>query len=393
MSLTAVGVSIDTPIMINLPRVLAFGVGVFEQFLDQLRTDDARRVFVLTAPPTLKYAQAVADRVRDSGRDAQVWSDIVSEPSVRTFAAAAEAAAELSPDVVVGLGGGSVLDVAKLVAALWQSPSQIDASFGIGKLNGRTTKLVCIPTTAGTGSEVSPNAILLDERENLKKGVISPHLMPDESWCDPTLTLTVPAPVTAAVGMDALVHCIEAYANRFSHPMIDAWAIEGVRLISSSLKQAVLKGDDLDARSRVMLGALYGGMCLGPVNTGAVHALAYPLGSEFKIAHGISNSVLLTQVLAFNLPAATRKYAEIAVALGVARCASDAGTAERGLAHLKQLSREIGIPQSLAELNIPHDAIPRMAAAAMTVTRLLDRNPRTVTLEDANRIYEQAYSC
>jgi alcohol dehydrogenase len=387
------GLSIQAPLVVSLPRTLAFGVGVFERFLDQLASGAASRIFILTAPPTLRHAEAVASRAGTAGKRVEIWSDIVAEPSVRTFAAAADSASKLAPDLVIGLGGGSVLDVAKLVAALWQSPSEIDASFGIGKLAGRTTRLACIPTTAGTGSEVSPNAILLDERENLKKGVISPHLMPDESWCDPALTLTVPASVTAAVGMDALVHCIEAYANRFSHPMIDAWAIEGVRLIASSLKQAVLKGDDLDARSRVMLGALYGGMCLGPVNTGAVHALAYPLGSEFKIAHGVSNSVLLTQVLAFNLPAATRKYADIAVAMGVERGASDAQTAERGLAHLKRLSKEVGIPQSLAEVNIPRDALHRMASAAMTVTRLLDRNPRTVTLEDAIRIYQQAYSC
>ena len=191
--------------------------------------------------------------------------------------------------------------------------------FGIGQLRARAVRLFCIPTTAGTGADVSPNAILIDEGESLKKGVVSPHLVPDVAIIDPALTLDLPPAVTAATGIDALVHCIEGYANRFAHPATDLYALQGIRLIGRSIETAVARGTDRAARADVMLGALYGGLCLGPVNTAAVHALSYPLGGEYRIPHGVANSLLLPYVLRFNLPAMVERYAEIALALGVAR--------------------------------------------------------------------------
>jgi alcohol dehydrogenase class IV len=292
---------------------------------------------------------------------------------------------------VVGFGGGSVLDMAKLVAALHDRLEPVKNYFGIGLLPKRKTHLVCLPTTAGTGSEVSPNAILLDEAEQLKKGVISPWLVPDAAYVDPLFTLSVPPAVTAATGIDAMVHCIEAYANRFAHPMVDVYALEGIRLIAANLLQVVKNGSDVPARTAVALGSLYGGMCLGPVNTAAVHALAYPLGSEFHLAHGLSNALLLAPVLRFNLPAAPRRYAEIALALGVAQGLDDLATAEAGIAKIEALCAACGIPQSLSACNIPESAIPRMAAAAMKVTRLLKNNPRDLTSADAEAIYRKAF--
>ena len=204
-------------------------------------------------------------------------------------------------------------------------------------MHGRELPLVCLPTTAGTGAEVSPNAILLDEADELKKGVVSPHLVPDAAFVDPLLTISVPPAVTAATGLDALTHCIEAYANKFAHPIVDTYALQGIRLISANLVRAVRNGNDIEARAALALGSLYGGLCLGPVNTAAVHALAYPLGGRFHIAHGVSNALLLPHVLRFNFSAAPERYAEIAVALGVARNGSDLGTAEQGVEFLSQL--------------------------------------------------------
>ncbi len=226
-------------------------------------------------------------------------------------------------------------------------------SIGINLLPGRELFLVCLPTTAGTGSEVSPNAILLDETDQLKKGVVSPHLVPDAAFIDPLLTLTVPAAVTASTGLDALTHCIEAYANKFAHPITDLYALQGIRLISANLLRAVRNGADAEARAGLALGSLYGGLCLGPVNTAAVHALAYPLGSRFKIAHGVSNAVLLPNVLRFNFSAAPERYAEVAVALGVERSRSALSTAEHGVERLAELSRACGVPQRLSDFNIP----------------------------------------
>ncbi len=247
------------------------------------------------------------------------------------------------------------MDVAKLVATFLGSSQNIRETFGIGKLVGRSTYLACLPTTAGTGSEVSPNSILLDESEQLKKGIISPYLMPDAAYVDPMLTLSVPPAVTAATGIDALTHCIEAYANKFAHPMIDLYALQGIRLISRSIAHAVEKGDDLAARTDLALGSMYGGMCLGPVNTGAVHALAYPLGGEFHIAHGVSNAVLLTHVLEFNLPAAPERYAAIAIALGCEPGKDHQETAHRGLDRLRGLCKEC--KNSFASFRAGHSRI------------------------------------
>jgi alcohol dehydrogenase class IV len=197
--------------------------------------------------------------------------------------------------------------------------------------------------------------------------------------------------VTAATGLDALTHCIEAYANKFSHPIVDLYALEGIRLIAGDLLRAVQDGQDREARAKVALGSLYGGLCLGPVNTAAVHALSYPLGGQFHVAHGVSNAVLLPHVLRFNLAQAADRYAEIAVALGCERNGSSTGTAERGLELLAQLSKDCGVPQRLSDLGISREAIPAMAKAAMNVTRLLKNNVRAVSEADAIRIYEESY--
>ena len=258
-------------------------------------------------------------------------------------------------------------------------------------LENRATFLACLPTTAGTGSEVSPNAVLLDSAVQLKKGIISRWLVPDSAYVDPLLMVSMPPAVTAATGVDAMVHCIEGFANRAAHPAVDLYALEGIRLIGANLVRAVCDGRDLEARGAVARGSLCGGLCLGPVNTAAVHALSYPLGGEFHIAHGVANSMLLVPVLRFNLPAAPERYAAIARALGAPAGRDYTETAERGLAILDQLCTDCGIPRNLSALKIPADAIPRMAKSALAVQRLLKNNPREVTLADAEQIYRDAF--
>ena len=306
------------PITILQPKKLAFGPGCASQCVDDLLALDLRSIFIVTSTPILGLVEPIAQAFKDAGAVVEVYSEVNEEPSDSAFERALAAARGMQPDAVIGIGGGSPMDVAKLVAALHDNSRQtILDVFGINLLEGRRTYLACLPTTSGTGSEVSPNAIFLHEAEQLKKGVVSPHLVPDAAYVDPVLTLTLPPSVTAATGLDALTHCIEAYVNRFAHPMIDLYAMQGIRLVAASVVQAVDNGDDLEARTNMLLGSLYGGICLGPVNTGAVHALAYPLGGEFHIAHGVSNSVLLPHVMAFNLPAAPQRYAEVALAMGV----------------------------------------------------------------------------
>src|SRR5690606_36225746 len=299
-------------------------------------------------------------------------------------------ARQFGADGVVGLGGGSAMDVAKLVAALADGRQAFAEVVGTDLLRQRRLPLACIPTTAGTGSEVTPIAIIEDTEAQLKKGVVSRHLVPDFAYLDPELTRSMPRSVTAATGIDALTHCIEAYANRFAHPVVDQWALEGIRLIGRYLKRACADGDDLEARDGMLRASHLGGQCLGPVNTAAVHALAYPLGGEFHIAHGAANALLLPHVLRFNLQAAPTRYANAAEALGCPRGASDAETASKGIERIEQLLQAIGLERRLSAFGISANAIPHMAAAAVTVQRLLVRNPREVTEDDAQAIYQAA---
>src|SRR5215469_11537159 len=379
------------PITLLQPPRIDFGSGCAPKCAEFLDQCGLKRVLVVSSTPVLPVIKPVFESLEQHGIKYIQSPPVDREPTQQFFEYILAGARAERIDGVLGIGGGSVIDVAKLIAALFHGSQATAEVFGINQLRSRELTLVCLPTTAGTGAEVSPNAILLDEADELKKGVVSPHLVPDAAFVDPLLTLSVPPAVTAATGLDALTHCIEAYANNFAHPIIDTYALEGIKLISANLARAVRNGADIGARAALSLGSLYGGLCLGPVNTAAVHALAYPLGGRFHIAHGVSNAVLLPHVLRFNFSAAPERYAEVAAALGVERNGSPLTTAEHGAELLLKLSRDCGVPQSLSELNIPREAIPSMAEAAMQVTRLLNNNLRPFTAVDAARVYEAAY--
>jgi alcohol dehydrogenase class IV len=378
---------VHTITLLQVPR-LTIGSGCLAECRQYLLDRGVQRALVI-APP---FARKMAERVLEGIPHAQIDDSVEAEPSVSSFNAVLARAQAFRPDAVIGLGGGSALDVAKLVAALLDGKQKIGDVFGIGLVESRDTLLVCIPTTAGTGSEVSPNAILLDHADEMKKGVVSPWLVPDAAFIDAELTLSVPPAVTAATGLDALTHCIEAYTNKFAHPVVDAWAIEGVGLIASSLADAVREPSHLVAREKMALGSLYGGLCLGPVNTAAVHALSYPLGGRYHVAHGHANAILLPHVTRFNIPAAPARYAAVALALGAAQAASDEATAEAGIAQLWHLIDATGLEISLSALGINENDTPQLAAAGLGVTRLMKNNPRSMSQQDAEAIYHAAFS-
>lgn len=376
--------------LLQPPRI-HFGNGCAPQCAEYLAQRGVRRVLLVSSTPVLPTLGAVQEALQKANLTVVTAAPVDCEPTCALFEQMLVTARTENIEAVLGIGGGSAIDVAKLLAALTRGTQSVTEVFGINLLAGRALPLVCLPTTSGTGAEVSPNAILLDEAAALKKGVVSPHLVPDAAFIDPLLTLTVPPGVTAATGLDALTHCIEAFANKFAHPAVDIYALQGIRLIAAHLERAVRNGQDLEARAAMALGSFYGGLCLGPVNTGAVHALSYPLGGRFHVAHGVANSLLLPHVIRFNTPAAPERYAEVALALGVQPAGSAAATAERGVEFLAQLSRNCGVPQTLSEIKIPRDAIPSLAQAAMQVTRLLKNNLRPVTEADAVAIYEAAF--
>ena len=380
-----------TPLNIFFPGKLVFGNGTLTALADDIVQLKPKKVFIVTIEPLRSALDGFVKSLDQNGIDVLINTSIVTEPGFSDFERLMQSVTPLNPDIVIGIGGGSVLDIAKLVAAQLENEQQLKEYIGIGLLKGRKKKLVCVPATSGTGSEVSPNAILVDEADNQKKGIISPFLVPDIVYVDPLLTISVPPTITAATGLDALTHCLEAYTNKFSQPLIDVYAYEGMRLIAANIVAAVNDGSNVNARENLAMGSLLGGFCLGPVNTAGVHALSYPLGSLFHLPHGLSNALLLPDVMEYNIPAATKKYADVAVALGCEKQVEDNATACAGVRKIKELVSACGIPSTLKDVNVQVSAIPQMAADAMKIQRLLRNNPREITEQDAINIYKAAY--
>jgi alcohol dehydrogenase class IV len=378
-------------LQIFFPGKLVFGNGTLAQLAEDVVQLKPAKVFIATIEPLQNAIVNLLAALQQNNIEVLTDTSIVQEPSFSDFEQLMQKVSPFNPDIVIGIGGGSVLDIAKLVAAQLDNTQTLKDYVGIGLLKGRAKKLICVPATSGTGSEASPNAILVDDVDNQKKGIISPYLVPDMIYVDPLLTVSVPPAITAATGLDALTHCLEAYTNKFAQPFIDMFAYEGMRLIAANIETAVKEGTNVEAREKVAMGSLLGGFCLGPVNTAGVHALAYPLGSMFHLAHGLSNALLLPYVMNYNIPVAAKRYAEVAIALGCERQATDEATAYAGVEKIKALIKACGIPATLKEVNIPESAIPQMAADAMKIQRLLKNNPREITEPDAIEIFKAAY--
>ncbi|GAB3649319.1 iron-containing alcohol dehydrogenase [Echinicola sediminis] len=369
------------------PQKLVFGTGALSQFVEDAIAAGRKKVWILIAEPLVGALKEGLQQMRNSGMEVELVVYEAGEPTFGLYEEYLEGVKEFAPESIVGIGGGSVLDLAKILAAMQDSTGQLSEFVGINLLKGRGTHMVCIPTTSGTGSEVSPNAILLDEETLEKKGIISPYLVPDATYIDPVLTVGLPPKITAETGIDALSHCIEAFTNKFSHPLVDDYALRGIALIGQNLQRAFEAGDDLEARSAVALGSMYGGLCLGPVNTAAVHALSYPLGGKYHVPHGLANAVLLPEVMAYNMPANIQKHVQIALALGAQEGKTLEETARNGVEKVKELVRLCDIPQNLTALGVQKEDVTELTGLAMKVTRLLKNNPKELTYEDAERIY------
>lgn len=378
-------------IIIQQPPRLVFGEKALDTFISDFIATTHKKLYVLAVKPVLVDIQSLLNACDNHNIRYKINTDIEGEPSFSDFESVLKDARAFGADSVVGIGGGSVLDVAKLLAALLVNSQEAHSVIGNGLLSTRQTYLACLPTTSGTGSEVSPNAIFMDETDGGKKGVISPYLVPDAAYVDPALTVGVPPQVTAATGMDALTHCIEACMNKFSHPVADVWALEGIKLISKHLIAACKNGSDLEARSALALGSMYGGMCLGPVNTAAVHALAYPLGSDYKVAHGLSNALLLPYVLEYNRPEGDDKLAHVAISMGMFDHGTVKEQADAAIRRIKELITACGLPSRLSEINIPEEDIEKLADGAVQVQRLLKNNIKTLDRDGIIELYKRAF--
>jgi len=336
--------------------------------------------------------QALA-ALQSGGIQCEVFDQVEADPSEATVLAAVTQAKALGCNSIVGLGGGSSLDVAKLVAYLAGTGEQISDIYGVGLASGKRLPLVLVPTTSGTGSEVTPIAIVTTPAQE-KMGVVSPALLPDVAFLDPLLTVGLPADITAATGIDAMVHAIEAYASASpnNNPISRTLALQALRLLGGALLQGVHHGDDLEARSDLLIGSMLAGQAFANSPVAAVHALAYPIGGHFKIPHGLSNALVLPHVLRFNIETAPDAYAQMAsVAFPELANVAQAERAGAFCDCLEGLSRSCDLQQRLRDVGIGREALPMMARDAMNQTRLLINNPRSVTEADALSIYEAAW--
>jgi alcohol dehydrogenase class IV len=368
------------PITLYQPRRLAVGAGTVAEV--GAWAADAASTLVIATPITAQFV----DRLQLPGR-VHVFDAIPGEPDTETLDGALNAARAASPDLVVGLGGGSVLDVAKLVAAMWNSDQTLEEIAGPNRVAGRSTRLAQVATTAGTGSEAGIRSLITDPGKGNKIAVESPHLIADLAVLDPELTFSVPPAVTAATGVDAMAHCVEAFTNRRAHPMIDGFARMGFNLVGEYLARAVRDGSDTEAREGMMLASYYGGICLGPVNTAAGHAIAYPLGTLLKLPHGLANAIIFPHVLAFNQPVAAEKTAEVAKALGFGTALSQSDLAAAAL----NFCAELGIEMRMSAHGATEADLPGYAADAHANRRLMNNNPIDMSVEDVLGVYKAAF--
>lgn len=348
-----------------------------------------RSVLLVTDPGVQKAGllDAGLASLEAAGIAVTLFTEVVADPPVQTIAAAVAAAVAAKADGVVSIGGGSSLDVAKLAALLAAGREKLEDIYGVGNAKGPRLPLILVPTTAGTGSEVTPISIVTTGAGE-KKGVVSPVLLPDWAVLDADLTLGLPPAVTAATGIDAMVHAIEAFTSkRLKNPLSDCLALEALRLLSANIHEVCRNGTNREARQAMLLGATMAGMAFANAPVAGVHALAYPVGARFHVPHGLSNSLVLPAVIRFNAPAAETHYARVAEALGLGG-EDDAGKTAALVSYVASLPVELGLPVRLGEVGIAAGDLDVLAADAMLQTRLLINNPRDIALADARAIYE-----
>jgi alcohol dehydrogenase class IV len=381
----------------NTTPGIIFGKGASVSSCDRIIEKLGDNIFVITDADLTKIElnKPIINQISKSS-NLEVFDDVESDPSKKTLIKALKSAKNFKPTGILGFGGGSSMDIAKLISLLVGTEQDIENIWGVGNAKGPRLPLVLIPTTAGTGSEVTPISIITLEKDE-KKGVSSPIILPDLAVLDPELTLNLPSDITAATGIDAMVHAIEAYTsnNQNNNPISKLLAIESLKLLGTSIETAVFDGHNIEARSNMLLGSMMAGQAFANSPVAAVHALAYPIGGIFHIPHGLSNSLVLPHVLKFNSTnaKACEQYAFLApfVFKDINQNTNTKNICNDFIDRLENLSSLLNLPSKLRELDIPKDACVKMAKESMKQTRLLVNNPREVTEEDAFNIYNAAW--
>lgn len=385
-----------TPFVFNTTSSIVFEPGASRRLGDLVGSRLGPRLMFVTDPGLRRIGlcdPAIAS-LTDAGAELMIFDAVEADPSRATLEAAVEAGRSADVTGVIGFGGGSSLDVAKLAALLLGSDEDLDGAWGVAQAKGPRLPLMLLPTTSGTGSEVTPVSIITVGAEE-KRGVSSPVILPDVAILDAELTLGLPPEITAATGVDAMVHAIEAFAssNANNNPLSQMLAREALRLLGANIERAVFEGADLATRSAMLLGSMLAGQAFANSPVAAVHALAYPIGGTFHVPHGLSNALVLPHVLRFNAPEAAHLYATIAADVfphldredgSQARCAAF-------IEELAALSSKLGLTTRLRDVSIGMEDLPKMASDAMKQQRLLVNNPREVSEADALAIYRAAW--
>ena len=380
---------------VTQPTQIQFGAGSISNLAETVKSFNGSKVFLVVDPGLVKAGliSKVTAPLKKAKIPFTVYDKIDPEPGLKLADKGCKLARKAKCDCVVGVGGGSAMDVAKAIAILLTNGGKAVDYLGLGLIKKPGVPKIMVPTSSGTGAEVTFTAVFINEKTGSKGGMNGDPLYPDATILDPELTISLPPHVTAFTGIDALTHALEAYTSTQAHSISEMYSLEAISLIADNLPAAYANGDNLEARSAMLMGSLLGGKALATAGVGLVHAMAYPMGGMFGIPHGLANAVLLPYVVDYNLIGDMKKFATLAEILG--QNTDDLTLRESAslcVDALFNLNDDVGIPATLKDLDIPFDSIPEMAKIALTVTRPVENNPRKPTLEDVIAIYETAFS-
>jgi alcohol dehydrogenase class IV len=374
------------------PKIV-MGPGSIKTIGEEIEARGIKKVLIVTDKGVIAAGlmDPIEKALEASDINYGVFDGVEPDPRYEIVAECVEMIESEKASLLIGLGGGSPMDITKTSAIMATNKGPIGEYFGINLIPKPGLPTILVPTTAGTGSEVTPIAILSDEGEKLKKGIVSPYLYPSVGIIDPELTLGLPPHVTAATGMDALIHAIEAYTSINATPLTDMYCVKAVDLIYNNIRTAYAKGDDIEARTAMMEGALLAGVGFANAGVTAVHAFAYPIGAEFHIPHGVANTLMLPHVIRFNVLGNLNKFAQLAEPFGIPTGGLDKlQIVDKVIEAIDRLADDIRVPRHLSDFGVKENDIEMLAEGVMKVTRLLANNPRTLYLEDAKAIYKAA---
>jgi alcohol dehydrogenase class IV len=374
------------------PRRILFGIGVVEKVGEEARQLGGGRALIVTDEVVEKIGlvKRVRELLKEEGLKTTTFNKVRPEPKMEVANAVAKAARAAEYDMIVGLGGGSSLDMAKVASIMTANPGKPSEYLGVNLVQEHGPPLIAIPTTSGTGSEATSTVVVI--HEGRKNGITSPLVMPEVAVVDPTMTKTMPPRVTANTGLDALSHSVEAYMSVDASPFTDALALKAIELIANNLPIAYSQGGNIEARYNMSLAALLAGLAITNAGTCGGHATAYGYAVRYQLAHGYACAMALPYIMDFNAMACLPKMAKVAIAMGENVSGMSLwDAASLAVSSVKRLNESLGVPLSLRELGVSREEIPAIAEDMLRVGRLLVHNPRAISKEDAVEIFERMY--